>query len=129
MARRTESRRPLTVGELVKRHQDATGDSYADIARKTGLSKALVGVLANDMTKGVPRASTLTALHEGLGIALETLQAAAFASAGMASGGGGSTSQRVAALVPVLEQLADRDLAVIEGMALMMAKNDGLADG
>ncbi|WP_175008151.1 helix-turn-helix transcriptional regulator [Cellulosimicrobium sp. TH-20] len=74
----------LSLAELIRRHQDATGDSYADIARAAGLSKARVGQLAIGTGAKLPRDETLTKLAKGLRLPPEVVKRAALVSSGIA---------------------------------------------
>ncbi|WP_068202764.1 helix-turn-helix domain-containing protein [Isoptericola dokdonensis] len=72
-----------TIADLIREYQHATGSSYGDIARLTGLSKPKIGQLAKQEQVHMPRADTLAKLARGLGLPLHSVQAAALASAGV----------------------------------------------
>ena len=73
----------ITLAELIRQHQDNTGDSYADIARRAGLSKAKIGQLASTDQPHMPRIDTLEKVAAGLRLPLRVVQQAAMASAGI----------------------------------------------
>ena len=76
----------ITLASLIRQHQDKTGDSFAGIARKTGLSKAKIGQLAQETKPGqahMPRPESITKLAAGLRLPLGTIQRAALVSAGL----------------------------------------------
>lgn len=73
----------LTLAELIHRHQDETGDSYATIAHRAGLSKAKIGQLASATQPHMPRLDTIEKMAAGLKLPLRIVQQAAMASAGL----------------------------------------------
>lgn len=74
---------PQTLSSLIRSHQDATGDSYSDIAKRAGLSKAKVGQLAIQDQPHMPRVDTIQKLADGLNLPLRIVQRSAMASAGI----------------------------------------------
>lgn len=101
--------KPLTLSDIIRQHQDRTGDSYSMVAQRAGLSKAKIGQLANHTQKNMPRAFTLEALAKGLNLPLKMIQQAALASAGITPEGTGG-EQRIDALVAMLKELSPEDL-------------------
>lgn len=99
----------LTLAELIRRHQDATGDSYATIARRAGISKAKVGQLAVATQPHMPRAETLEKLAAGLQLPFRVVQQAAMASAGITPEEYDG-EQRIDLIVAMLRELSDDDL-------------------
>lgn len=73
----------LTLADLIRQHQDATGESYAEIAKRGGLSKAKVGQLAMREQHHMPRVDTVEKLARALRLPLKVVQRAAMASAGI----------------------------------------------
>lgn len=72
------------LADLIREHQDATGDSYNDIAKRSGLSKPKIGQLAQrGPMLHMPRAETLEKLAVGLDLPLHIVQAAALVTAGV----------------------------------------------
>lgn len=102
----------VTISELIKSHQDATGESYSTIAARAGLSKAKIGQLAIAAHNGMPRAETLAKLAAGLRQPLRVIQQAAMASAGITPEGYDS-EQRVDILAAGLRELAPEDLETV----------------
>ena len=108
----------VTLATLIQQHRDKTGDSYSDIARRAGLSKAKIGQLAHDRAPGtagqahMPRSETLAKLARGLRLPLETVQLAAISSAGIKpkSYTGGS---HVDLIATKLRELDARDLQTV----------------
>lgn len=70
-----------SIAEMLRRHREATGDTYAEIARKTGLSKAIIGRLFIKTTPHQLHRSTIEKLSEGLGIPRHLVEAAALETA------------------------------------------------
>lgn len=115
----TETPASITLAQLIRQHQDQTGESYAIIARRSGLSKAKVGQLANTEQAHMPRVDTIEKLSKGLGLPLRNVQQAAMASAGIVPAGYDS-EQRVDLLAAALKDLGPDDLetaaAVIQSL-------------
>lgn len=103
---------PLTLRDLIRQHQDRTGDSYSMIAHRAGLSKAKIGQLANATQNHMPRADTIDRLSKGLNLPLKVVQQAAMASAGITPDGydGG---QRLDLVVATLRELGPDDLETV----------------
>lgn len=101
--------KPLTLSELIRQHQDNTGDSYSVIARRAGLSKAKIGQLATSDQAHMPRADTIEKLAQGLQLPLRVIQQAAMTSAGITPEGY-DTEQRLDLLVASLRELSPEDL-------------------
>lgn len=103
------SEQPLTLADLIRNHQDRTGDSYSMIANRAGLSKAKIGQLSHTKQNHMPRADTLERLSKGLNLPLKVIQEAAMASAGITpvdySGG-----HRLDLIVATLRDLSPEDL-------------------
>jgi hypothetical protein len=104
--------KPLTLADLVRDHQDRTGDSYSMIANRAGLSKAKIGQLANVKATIMPRTDTLERLAKGLSLPFKTVQQAAMTSAGITPEGyqGGD---RLDLLVASLRELSPDDLETV----------------
>ena len=75
-----------TLADLIRDHQASTHDSYSDIARKSGLSKAKIGQLAREGGAHAPRIETIEKLATGLRLPLVVVKAAAMATAGISDG-------------------------------------------
>lgn len=73
----------ITLAELIRQHQDKTGESYATIAKRAGLSKAKIGQLASITQPHMPRIDTLEKMAAGLNTSVRVVQQAAMASAGI----------------------------------------------
>lgn len=68
---------------LIAAHVEATGESYAAIARRGGLSRQTLSTLVSSQgLKQTPRPETLRRLAIGLGINLNVVRAAAATAAG-----------------------------------------------
>lgn len=103
----------IGLDELIRQHQDRTGESFAQIATRAGLSKAKVGQLALKGGPHVPRAETLSKLATGLQVPFSTVQAAAMVTAGVAPESG-ARDQRVDVLAMNAGHLDDDDLERVE---------------
>lgn len=73
----------LTVAELIRRHQDATRESYNDIAKRGDLSKPKVGEAATRTNRQQLRPETIYKLAKGLRLPVRVVQRAALATAGL----------------------------------------------
>jgi transcriptional regulator with XRE-family HTH domain len=100
---------PITLAELIRQHQDRTGESYSQIARRADLSKAKIGQLANVAQSHMPRTDTLEKLSKGLQLPLRVIQQAAMTSAGITPEDYDG-EQRVDLLAAVLRELSPDDL-------------------
>jgi transcriptional regulator with XRE-family HTH domain len=107
--------RAVTLAELIRKHQESTGDSYSVIAQRAGLSKAKIGQLAIATQNSMPRAETLEKLAAGLRQPLRVIQQAAMASAGITPEGYDS-EQRVDILAAALRQLSAEDLETVSAV-------------
>lgn len=101
--------KPITLAELIRYHQETSGESYATIARRANLSKAKIGQLANTEQIHMPRAETIEKLAAGLKVSKRVIQQAAMASAGIAPEGY-DAEQRVDYLANQLRALNEEDL-------------------
>lgn len=99
----------ITLAELIRKHQDRTGESYSEIARRADLSKAKIGQLANTSQAHMPRQDTIEKLSKGLQLPLRVIQQAAMASAGITPTDYDS-EQRVDMLAAILKELSPEDL-------------------
>lgn len=115
---------PLTIGDLIKRHQDATGHSLREIATATGLSKSAIAELAQDRQRRVLQEQTIEKLARGLRLPPASVTHAALVSAGMAPAGP-APDQRIALIVSDLERLSPDDLATVEAVIASLVKRRG----
>lgn len=99
----------ITLAELIRQHQDKTGDSYSMIARRAGLSKAKVGQLANPSQPHMPRIDTIEKVATGLNLPVRIVQQAAMASAGITPEGY-DTEQQIDLIVALLRELNPEQL-------------------
>lgn len=96
----------VSLADLIRDHCARTGDSYSDLARASGLSKARIGQLAHVTdAPAQPRQETIEKLAKALRLPVRIVQAAAMVTAGVSPGDVG-TDQRIALLAA---QLADLD--------------------
>lgn len=101
-----------TLADLIRSHQDATGDSYGDIAKRAGISKAKVGQLAVAEQRHMPRIDTVEKLARGLRLPLPLVQRAAMTSAGISPNDeAGVTPTEV--LAARIERLSPRDREIV----------------
>lgn len=103
---------PRTLADLIRSHQDSTGDSYSDIAKRAGLSKAKIGQLAITTQPHMPRVDTVEKLAKGLQLPLHIVQRAAMASAGITPPDAEEISESEL-LVAKLERLNEHERAII----------------
>lgn len=102
------------LATLIERRRHEHDESYADIARRAGLSKPYIYKLATHDSVGMPRAETITALARGLRTTEDAVREAALESANLVTRRVPSRDPRVDSIVASLEGLGDRDLAVVE---------------
>jgi transcriptional regulator with XRE-family HTH domain len=72
-----------TLQLLIAARRDEKGWSYADLARRGGMSKATVYKLASQDLDGLPRQSTIKSLAKGLGLPERVVRDAAIQAARM----------------------------------------------
>lgn len=115
--------RALTLSELIRREQDKTGASYMDIAKKTGLSKAKIGQLANPDSHFRVRQETLAKLANGLRLPLHVVTRAALASDGY-DDAETIRNDRVALLLEQLQGLSEDSLKAVEALVNALEQTD-----
>lgn len=104
---------PLALSDLIRQHCQRTGDSYADIARAAGLSKARIGQLALTETPAMPRHETIVKLSNALRLPLRVVQSAAMVTAGV-SPQETSADDRIALIAAHLAELDEVALHHVE---------------
>lgn len=102
-----------TLADLIRQRQDTTGDSYATIANRGGLSKAKIGQLATITQPHMPRADTLERLAAGLELPFRIVQQAAMVTAGVTPENTDPDAD-LGPLVARLRQLTDDDRDTVE---------------
>lgn len=109
---------PHTLRDLIREHIDRTGDSYQAIATKTGLSKALVGIMATSTEPRAYRADTVEKIANGLRLPVSIVTRAATASAGMSIDEPADRATRDDAriIADLLDDLTDEELAMLRVM-------------
>lgn len=129
----------VTLASLIKEHQDKTGDSFAAMAVKFGLSKAKIGQLAQGGPgqAHMPRQETLEKIARGLGLPMSTVQKAALLSAGLMPAemqdparselAAVVASARLRQVVATLDALDDRDLETVRLLAESLTKRQQVA--
>jgi transcriptional regulator with XRE-family HTH domain len=111
-----------TLAQLIREHQDATGDSYGDIARRTNLSKAKIGQLAQEKNRYLVRTDTLRKLATGLHIPIATVERAALGTAGYADEGVQQDST-LTRIIERLYELDDDDLELVAALVEAVSKH------
>lgn len=106
---------PDNLAALVRREQDNTGASYADIAKRAGLSKAKIGQIADPTSRYQLRPDTIEKLAVGLRLPVQVVRRAALVTAGVADHPD-PRSARIELIVHQLAQLDDDTLTLIEAM-------------
>jgi transcriptional regulator with XRE-family HTH domain len=118
----------ITLAELIRQHQDKTGDSYSVIAQRAGLSKAKIGQLASTTQPHMPRIDTVEKIATGLRLPVRVVQQAAMASAGILPDTY-DTEQQIDLIVSYLRELNPRQLDIasrlIRALATELARIDG----
>lgn len=113
-----------SLADLIREHQAQTGDSYGDIARRTGLSKAKVGQLVQPGAEYLVRHETVTKLATGLRLPLITVERAAIVSSGF---GDAVQPDRVRDIADRLELLPDDMLDLVEDFIETLERRIGTA--
>lgn len=103
----------IGLSDLIRQHQQRTGDSFADLARASGISKARIGQLADSASIHMPRHDTVAKLSRALHLPLRVVQSAAMVSAGI-SPETASSGDRVSLLAALLADLPEQDLRYVE---------------
>lgn len=118
---------PKTLRDLLLEHIDRTGDSYSDIAKKTGLSKSAVGILVASTAPRGYRAGTVDKIARGLRLPREVVARAASATAGLSVDEPDTPSGREDARVitELLDDLGDDDLATLRAMIYALVEHRG----
>jgi len=117
-----------TLADLLREHQAETGDSYNDMARKTGLSKAKIGQLVATTAPHAPRLETLEKVATGLRLPLSAVKAAAMATAGISEPSEDNEAETTVMVsrykqLPPPDQTTVRDL--VNSLYRRATKNDG----
>jgi transcriptional regulator with XRE-family HTH domain len=118
-----EPDRGITLAELIRQHQRTTGDSYADIARKAGLSKPRIGQFADPRQHFVVRAATVESLARGLQLPVATVQKAALATAGYDMRPA-HQDERLTRIIDRLQELDDDQLGLVTDLVETIAKRN-----
>lgn len=110
--------RRASLADLLRHHQDTTGESYADVARRSGLSKSKIGQIASTNPVHLARLTTIEQLAAGLRLPLLVVKAAALITAGLAD----YDDVETALFVAQYEQLDTRDQAAVRNLASHLHK-------
>jgi transcriptional regulator with XRE-family HTH domain len=113
-----------TLADLIRDHQDRTGDSFGDIARRTGLSKAKIGQLARPENTYLVRQETLHKLARGLSLPLATVERASLGTAGFADRDV-QQADRVHRIAERLAEFDDDTLRLIADLVEVLGKHLG----
>lgn len=114
----------ITLAELIRQHQDKTGDSYSIIAKRAGLSKAKIGQLASITQPHMPRIDTLEKVAKGLQLPVRVVQQAAMASAGILPESY-DTDQQIDLIVAQLRELSPDQLGTAQHLIEALRKSHG----
>lgn len=113
----------ITLADLIADHQQRTGDSYAALAKRSGLSKAKIGQLAlRDRVPHAPKPETLDKLARGLGLPRRVVQAAALVTAGYTTAAP-IDDQRIELLVSHLQNLDEDALTAVEALVDRLSRS------
>ena len=113
-----------TLADLIRDHQDRTGDSFGDIARRTGLSKAKIGQLARPENTYLVRQETLHKLARGLSLPFATVERASLGTAGFADREV-QQADRVHRIAERLAEFDDDTLRLIADLVEVVGKHLG----
>lgn len=116
-----------TLADLLREHIDRTGDSYSQIAKKTGLSKPLIGIIATRTEPRSYKPDTLRKLADGLRLPLDVVTEAAQVAAGLPAHEPLEPSDRedVRVIASLLPTLSDAELDVLRTAVVALAERHG----
>lgn len=106
-------RTSVGLSELLVDYRTRTGESYADMARRTGISRGYFGYLINTEPPFRVRPETLERIHEGLAIPLDAVRQAAIVTAGLAEADELVLPDKVGVIIEKLVDLKDDQLDVV----------------
>lgn len=118
---------PKDLRALLREHIDRTGDSYSQIAAKTGLSKPLIGAVMTSTRPRSYRPDTIRRLADGLRLPVDVVTRAASVSAGMTvdEPTGAAEREDARVIVELLDRLSDQDLTALRVMVTALAERHG----
>lgn len=118
----------ITLAELIRQHQDKTGESYSTIAKRAGLSKAKIGQLASTTQPHMPRIDTIEKIAAGLNMPVRVVQQAAMASAGIVPESYDS-EQQIDLIVSYLRELDPAQLSMASRLIRSLVSELGKSNG
>jgi len=121
----------IGLAALLRDYRDKSGDSYADMAAKTGLNRSYFGYLINTAPPVWVRGETIASIANGLRLPLELVQHAALVTGGYYTPEEArrTAPKRSAAVSALLDELDDEDLENIEAMVrTMVARRQRVAE-
>ena len=107
---------PLSIADLIRLDRDRTGDSYMDLARRTGLSKARIAQLASGQIQNQVRSGTIEKLALGLRLPIPVVKRAALVTSGITT----PESARDARLELIMSRLEMMDDTMIDVISAMV---------
>lgn len=111
---------PVSLADLIQRHIDTTGETYAAIAERAGVSRGRISQIAGG-DAGLPKRDTLLGLARALSLPPAVIQSAAAVSAGIGQPDGALTHADV--IAARLPYLSANDLEVVgELVDVLIAK-------
>lgn len=106
---------------LIHAHCQDTGDSLSDVAARGGLSRQTVSALMHrEGPRSLPHRNTIVKLARGLGVSIQTVEAAASAAAAM-NGGHDHEDPRLATLMDLAERLPEAKLRALTHVARVLS--------
>lgn len=107
------------LARLLVEYREQTGDSYTELARKTGITRGFFGYLINKEPPLQVAPATVQKLSEGLGIPIDIVRAAALASSGLIPDGhGGDLPERIALIAEQMRGLKPAQIEIVAGVVM-----------
>jgi transcriptional regulator with XRE-family HTH domain len=105
------------LARLLVDYRDRTGDSYTELARKTGITRGFFGYLINKEPPLMVAPETVRKLADGLGIPLDVVRSAALASSGLSPDTqAADLPEPVALIAEQMRGLSDHQLEIVAGV-------------
>lgn len=125
----TTTPKPTGLAALLTEYRARTGASYADIAARTGMSRASVGAIINSAGPRAVRHDTLGAIATGLGIPYAAVRDAAAVSAGHADADAGDAlPDDVALLAEQARALTPDQLEAVAALVATFRAQGGIVE-
>lgn len=123
----TDPRQRTGLSDVLAQYREHTGDSYAQMSTRTGLTRGYFGYLVNAQPPFYVRPETLSRIANGLGIPRAVLFRAATESAGLSVDEPSAALDRVTLLTERLRSLDDSQLVAVESLVTALMSHNSTA--